>query len=83
MSGPVSSKSCSASLPSRATVTRNPSLVSPMTSASMKDSSSSASRTLTGPFPGRGRARCFLPAVLPVLALVTATPLGLDRQHEA
>ena len=72
MSGAVSSKSCSASLPSRATVTRNPSLVRPMTSASMKDSSSSASRTLTGPSPGAVRA-LFLAAALPDRGLGHAT----------
>ena len=51
MSGSVSSYRRSASAPSRATMTRNPSLVSPMTSASMKDSSSSARSTRTGPSP--------------------------------
>ncbi len=45
-SGLTEAKSRRASLPSRATVTSKPSRVSPMTSASMNDSSSSASSTL-------------------------------------
>ena len=45
-SGSSEAKRRRASLPSRATVTSNPSRVSPMTRASTKDSSSSARRTL-------------------------------------
>ena len=53
-SGSLFSKHSSASDPSRATVTANPSRSSPRTSASMNDSSSSASRTWTvsGVSPG-------------------------------
>ena len=76
MSGSASSKSDNASIPSRATVTRKPSLFRPMTSASMKDSSSSASRTLTGP------SRRTPAALLLLFRLGHVTRSRLYREHE-